>query len=88
MRSADLQVRSWLGARHSVALMGYVIDKDAPQSGALPAKTMKRTWRSALHYRSSSHHTGTWSDGSGRPRSALSMPTAVSRSAASGDSSR
>ena len=37
---------------------------------------------------SSSHHTGTWSDGSGRPRSALSMPTAVSRSAACGDSSR
>jgi len=48
MRSADLQVRSWLGARHSVALMGYVIDKDAPQSGALPAKTKKRAWRPAV----------------------------------------
>ena len=37
---------------------------------------------------SSSHHTGTWSDGSVLPRSALSMPTAVRRSAACGESSR
>ncbi len=32
---------SLLGARHSVALMGVVINKDAPRSGALPAMTIR-----------------------------------------------
>ena len=35
--SGPLMTSSLLGARHSVALMGCVIHKDAPRSGALPA---------------------------------------------------
>ena len=41
-----------------------------------------------IHQASRSIQTGTWSDGLSRPRTALSMPEACSRSAAWGDSNR
>ena len=41
-RTAGLQARSWLGARHSSGAHGLcVIHEDAPRSGALPAKTKR-----------------------------------------------